>query len=144
MGSLRHSVTSHFRERDNGESKTNLDSEWNPDHEEEAIVPTICTWANGAIEVERAVIFKYDNSDHEETHKKAGPKSTTSFTKKKGSLQNTLTKKFKEFKPVPVHIEDEIRLHPKLEIEMQKEQENIKANVSSSALTYPMLQKSRF
>lgn len=48
---------------------------------------------------------------------------------KKISLQNTLSKKFKEFKPQPTHIEDELALNPRFEKEMEIEKQNIESKV---------------
>ena len=105
-------------------------SKWNFEDEDEAIQPTVCHWANGSINVDKQIVFKYDEADHEDPAMKGGPKSSTSHTKKKMSLQNTISKKFKDFKPQPMQINEEIKVNPKLEKEMEIEKQNIEAEVS--------------
>ena len=61
-------------------------------------------------------------------------KAARAILNKKLSQLNTLTKKFKEFKPTPILIKEEIKVNPKIEYEMKKEKQNIEADVRYEVL----------
>lgn len=114
MSSVKHVVHHFFREKDLGESKQDLENAWNQDHEEEPPTSSVCHWANGNINIEKALVFSYNDTESEEPVVKTGPKSTTSFQRKKNKPLSYTKKSFKEFKPKPKPLEDTEKMHPKL------------------------------
>lgn len=71
------------------------------------------------------MVFNYESSGDEESAKKtAGPKSTTSYYKRRKGVAST-TKSFKEFKPKAKPLEDPEKLHPRLAKARQEEKEQI-------------------
>jgi hypothetical protein len=92
------------------------------------------------LNVEKTVVFGYTDSDKEDSINKAGPKSTVSFTKRKGRAPSMQGKSFKEFKPKPTLLNDPLPMHPRLVKEREKERIELEIENKNQPFPIPNLE----